>query len=209
MNFSNSSPPSTIEQPSNQEDTMTSNTLCQGPDSLSKHHSLSPGINIPHARTVNIAQKEKMGKNALEASCAEEFCIRGPPKPKRARTAYVLFMKESPFFTNIEHGELKITGKGDMMFGQMGRIAGRAFQALPQQHKNVYIKRSDEDKLRFDKEMREYNTLYLEFKKKYMEINTSVAEPKRRLREARARSAYNFFTMDESRKTTGVRFILT
>lgn len=84
-----------------------------------------------------------------------------------------------------------------MKFGRMGKLAGTAYHMLKPMELELYSKLCNEDKIRYDQEMEHYNQNYLEFRKSF--VPKTIVQPQPKVREARAMSAFNFFTQEISK----------
>lgn len=77
-------------------------------------------------------------------------------EPERARTAYVFFSKE---MRNILKEEEKRSGN-KLDFSNTGKEIGKRWKELSETEKNKYVTLAEEDKIRYTKQMMEYNPSY-------------------------------------------------
>ena len=73
---------------------------------------------------------------------------KDPNKPKRAKTSYLYFCEEMRPGVKNKHPELKMGG--------IMKELGKMWQELPEDKKEKYNKLYEDDKLRYEEEMEEY-----------------------------------------------------
>lgn len=73
---------------------------------------------------------------------------KDPNQPKRAMTAYMLFSQEKRTQIKNDHP--------DVGFGQVGKLLGEAWAALPEGGKKKYNELAAKDKIRYQKEIATY-----------------------------------------------------
>ena len=74
--------------------------------------------------------------------------FKDPNKPKRAKTSYLYFCEEMRPGVKNKHPELKMGG--------IMKELGKMWQELPEDKKEKYNKLYEDDKLRYEEEMEEY-----------------------------------------------------
>lgn len=74
--------------------------------------------------------------------------VKDPNAPKKGMSAFMLF-------SNDQRNKIKAENP-DLSFGEIGRKVGEAWKALTDKQKQVYVKKSDEDKKRYESEMETY-----------------------------------------------------
>lgn len=73
---------------------------------------------------------------------------RDPNLPKKNMSGFM-------FFSNENRNKIK-EGNPDMTFGEIGRKVGEEWKALSDKQKQVYVKKSLEDKKRYESDMQTY-----------------------------------------------------
>lgn len=74
--------------------------------------------------------------------------VKDPNAPKKGMSAFMLF-------SNDQRNKIK-TENPDLSFGEIGRKVGEAWKALSDKQKQVYVKKSEDDKKRYESEMQTY-----------------------------------------------------
>lgn len=74
--------------------------------------------------------------------------VKDPNAPKKGMSAFMLF-------SNDQRNKIK-TDNPELSFGEIGRKVGEAWKALSDKQKQVYVKKSEEDKKRYESEMETY-----------------------------------------------------
>jgi hypothetical protein len=73
---------------------------------------------------------------------------KDPLAPKKGLSSYMCFFKENREDIKTKNPEAE--------FGEIGKLIGAAWQALSEAEKAVYVKKSEQDKKRYENEMTEY-----------------------------------------------------
>lgn len=73
---------------------------------------------------------------------------KDPNAPKKGMSAFMIF-------SNEQRNKIK-TENPDSSFGEIGRKVGEAWKGLNDKQKQVYVKKSEEDKKRYESEMDTY-----------------------------------------------------
>lgn len=69
--------------------------------------------------------------------------------PKKPSSAYIFFSKEE---------RINIKNKNpEMSFGDIAKLIGKNWKHISEKDKKKYIKMADDDKIRYNKQMEEYN----------------------------------------------------
>jgi len=74
--------------------------------------------------------------------------VKDPNAPKKGMSAFMLF-------SNDQRNKIKADNP-ELSFGEIGRKVGEAWKALTDKQKQVYVKKSEEDKKRYESEMETY-----------------------------------------------------
>jgi hypothetical protein len=74
--------------------------------------------------------------------------VKDPNAPKKGMSAFMLF-------SNDQRNKIK-TENPDLSFGEIGRKVGEAWKGLNDKQKQVYVKKSEEDKKRYESDMQTY-----------------------------------------------------
>jgi hypothetical protein len=74
--------------------------------------------------------------------------VKDPNAPKKGMSAFMLF-------SNDQRNKIKADNP-ELSFGEIGRKVGEAWKALSDKQKQVYVKKSEEDKKRYESEMETY-----------------------------------------------------
>jgi hypothetical protein len=74
--------------------------------------------------------------------------VKDPNAPKKGMSAFMLF-------SNDQRNKIK-TDNPELSFGEIGRKVGEAWKALSDKQKQVYVKKSEDDKKRYESEMETY-----------------------------------------------------
>lgn len=142
-------------------------------------------------REQNLVKLHRKSSDEYLARCAQSFILHGPSQPKRAKSGYLIYMHEKSALMNK-----------NLSYSEISRIAGGEFDKLDEHQKDFFEDLSVQDRLRYDAEIRVYNQKYLEYKAKWKCENEM---PLQRLREVRARSAYNYFAIEYSKNKGGTK----
>eukprot|EP01155_Anaeramoeba_flamelloides_P012142 Anaeramoba_flamelloidesa330748_65.p1 GENE.a330748_65~~a330748_65.p1 ORF type:complete len:283 (-),score=56.54 a330748_65:119-967(-) len=106
---------------------------------------------------------------------------RDPKKPKSARTPYQFY--SSDVWRGIKQDN------PDFQTGDISKEIGRRWRLVQEKDKEKYVKQSDQDKIRYEKEMKEYNRLVKnKSSKKDNKSRKSKRRDKRRSRKEKRRS---------------------
>jgi hypothetical protein len=81
------------------------------------------------------------------ASSPRKANRKDPRYPKRALSAYMLFQN---------HMRRELKNKPDVSFSQIASIASDNFKALSEEERAVWVQKAQDDKIRFDKELKDY-----------------------------------------------------
>lgn len=74
--------------------------------------------------------------------------VKDPNAPKKGMSAFMLF-------SNDQRNKIK-TDNPELSFGEIGRKVGEAWKALNDKQKQVYVKKSEDDKKRYESDMETY-----------------------------------------------------
>ncbi|KAJ3428343.1 high mobility group protein dsp1 [Anaeramoeba flamelloides] len=107
---------------------------------------------------------------------------RDPKKPKSIRTPYQFYSSDVWRGIKEDHPEYQT--------GDISKEIGRRWKLVPEKDKEKYVKKSDQDKIRNEKEMKEYNRLVKNNKssKKDDKNRKDKRRDKRRSRKEKRRS---------------------
>lgn len=86
--------------------------------------------------------------------------------------------------------------KQHLKYSEMGKLTASCYEKLTLEEKNYFEDLSIKDRMRYDEEIKVYNQKYLDFKKTF-EFEITLEKN----REIRARSAFNFFTIEYSKNS--------
>jgi hypothetical protein len=74
--------------------------------------------------------------------------VKDPNAPKKGMSAFMIF-------SNEQRNKIKAANP-EASFGEIGRKVGEAWKALSDKQKQVYVKKSEEDKKRYESEFQTY-----------------------------------------------------
>jgi hypothetical protein len=84
----------------------------------------------------------------MPVSAGKKKAKKDPLAPKRGMSAFMLFSNEQ---------RNKIKGENpEATFGEVGRKVGEAWKALNDKQKQVYVKKAEQDKKRYETELQKY-----------------------------------------------------
>eukprot|EP00128_Syssomonas_multiformis_P014526 Colp12_sorted_trinity150504_noHs@19589 len=75
---------------------------------------------------------------------------KDPNKPKRKLPPYMFFCKENREKIKAENP--------DATFGQIGKLLGEKWASMTEKDKQPYVKKAEEDKKRYEKEIEKYTS---------------------------------------------------
>ena len=84
----------------------------------------------------------------LPVSAGKAKKVKDPNAPKKGMSAFMIF-------SNEQRNKIK-TANPEASFGEIGRKVGEAWKALSDKQKQTYVKKSEEDKKRYESDMQTY-----------------------------------------------------